>query len=195
METKLLVLSDLHLTDGIEIIGLNPLSRFQQTLRTALRDHPDAAAVILLGDLTHHGDPAAYRHLRDTLATVDVPVIPLIGNHDRREPLLETFPRSRVSEDGFIQQVIDFPGHRVITLDTLDGPPYPAGHHAGRLCEVRRAWLARQLATRGERMALVFAHHPPFATGLPGMDAILIEALPEMAALPFAELPRCVPDD
>lgn len=172
MQTKLLVLSDLHLTGGKKIIGLDPLTRFQQTLKVAIADHPDAAALILLGDLAHHGDPVAYRQLRETLAATNIPAIPLIGNHDRRETYLDIFPETPLSEGGFLQRIVDFPGHRVITLDTLDGPPYPKGHHAGRLCDQRRDWLARQLDTLGDRMALVFAHHPPFKTGLPGMDAI-----------------------
>jgi hypothetical protein len=38
----------------------------------------------------------------------------------------------------------------------------------------RFTWLDANAAVRG-RMALVFAHHPPHAVGLPGMDAIALK--------------------
>jgi 3',5'-cyclic AMP phosphodiesterase CpdA len=80
---------------------------------------------------------------------------------------------------GHIQQWRDFGQHRVITLDSLDGPPFVDGHHSGRLCDSRRAFLEDALATRNGRHAVVCIHHPPFETGIVGMDCI---ALAEGAA-------------
>ena len=62
--------------------------------------------------------------------------------------------------------------HHVITLDTLEGPPYVAGHHSGYLCDDRLAWLKDALAATKQEKTLVFAHHPPFDTGWAGMDNI-----------------------
>ncbi len=169
---KLLFISDPHVTQaGDTIIGLDPAARLQAVLDTALTAHPDAAALVLLGDLTHQGRRGAYQRLRAILDAVTIPVIPMLGNHDRREAFLEVFPDAPLSE-GFVQSVRDFGAMRLITLDSLDGPPYPDRHHAGRLCETRLRFLENALATRDGKHAIVCIHHPPFDTGIIGMDRI-----------------------
>ena len=170
---KLLVMTDIHLTaGGQKIIGLDPLARAKAVLDHALARHGDAEALILMGDLAHHGHPEAYAALRDMLRATPMPVIPMLGNHDRRDAFRGVFTDAPESPGEFVQNAFDLDGWRVLTLDTLDGPPYPAGHHAGRLCDQRLAWLDRQIETAGAARLLVCAHHPPFAVGLPGMDAI-----------------------
>lgn len=169
---KLLFLSDLHITEtGETIIGLDPAERLATVLDAALLAHGDAAAIVLLGDLTHHGRRGAYQRLRAILDAATIPVIPMLGNHDRREAFLEVFSDAPLAE-GFVQSVRDFGRTRLITLDSLDGPPYPERHHAGRLCETRLRYLEIALATRDGRHAIVCIHHPPFDTGIIGMDRI-----------------------
>jgi 3',5'-cyclic AMP phosphodiesterase CpdA len=170
---KILVMTDIHIVEeGRTIIGLDPLARFRMALDHALARHADAAALVLMGDLTHHGLPAQYARLATALADLPLPVLPMLGNHDRREAFLAAFPDAPRTGDGHVQAVRDLDHHRLITLDTLDGPPYPPGLHAGRLCADRMAWLAEALEGAGGRRVLVFAHHPPYPTGIPGMDAI-----------------------
>ena len=168
---KILVISDIHLTgDGTRIIGLDPLARFRAVLDAAAAAHPDAAALVLLGDLAHHASPAAYAELRQALGGLPFPVLPMLGNHDRRAPFRAAFPDAPADGAGFVQGVTDLPGHRIVTLDTLE-----EGSDAGRLCAARLAWLDEALAGAGSRVPLVFAHHPPFPVGLPGMDAIALQ--------------------
>ncbi|SFS14600.1 phosphodiesterase [Yoonia litorea] len=169
---KLLFVSDPHITiDGETIIGLDPAERLKAILEAAITAHADAEALVLLGDLTHHGAPAEYARLQSVLAGVPIPIIPMMGNHDRRQAFIELFPETPLA-DGFVQQVRDFGQTRLITLDSLDGPPYRDGHHAGRLCPTRLEFLETALATRGDKYAIVCVHHPPFATGITGMDSI-----------------------
>ncbi len=170
---KIIVITDLHITRPDQnIIGLDPLARFEMVRDAALADHGDAAAMVLMGDLTHHGLPAQYERLRDALAPVPMPVVPMMGNHDRRDAFLNCFPDAPQTAHGHIQHVMDVGGHRIITLDTLDGPPYPAGHHSGLLCADRMGWLRTALESADGRIPLIFTHHPPFDTGIVGMDAI-----------------------
>lgn len=181
---KLLVITDLHIClPGETIIGLDPMVRFRQVLGAALTAHPDAAALILMGDLTHRGLPAEYAALAAVLADVPIPVIPMLGNHDRRDAFLAAFPDAPRTADGHIQQVLDLGAHRIITLDSLDGPPYPAGHHSGRLCHGRLGFLTEALAGARDKSALVFVHHPPFNTGIAGMDAIKLADGADVLAL------------
>lgn len=170
---KLLVMTDLHITvPGETIIGLNTYDRFCSTIEAALQDHHDAEALILMGDLCHHGDPVAYNRLKTALTDLPLPIMPMLGNHDRRMAFLKVFPRAPQTASGHIQNHERIGDHHVITLDTLDGPPYPPDHHSGYLCEDRLAWLQQALSETGGAKTLVFAHHPPFDTGLVGMDLI-----------------------
>jgi 3',5'-cyclic AMP phosphodiesterase CpdA len=171
---KILVFTDLHmLPKGQTIIGLDPMERLMRGLKHAMRMHPDAERLVLTGDLTHHGDVASYRRLKDALSAVTVPVSITIGNHDHRANFLEVFAEAKTDEDGFVQEAVDAGGVRCLILDTHLGveKAHP-DHSAGLLCEKRLAWLDRQLAAAGEKPVLIFMHHPPHDTGFRGMDAI-----------------------
>ena len=173
--TKLLVMTDLHLTPGAErIVGLDPLERLLQALDHAAQRHSDAERLILTGDLTHFGDRASYRKLRDALSNRPWPISPLLGNHDRREAFLEIFPETPVDEKGFVQSTVDLDGLRLITLDSLDEDG-EVTEHAGYLCRDRLDWLDAQLVTAKDVPCLVFLHHPPFRTGFTGMDDIMLK--------------------
>lgn len=184
---KVLLLSDLH-------VGAEPDAEagLQAVLEHALSRHGDARAIIVPGDMTHDGKPAQYRILAGMLARVSIPVIPMTGNHDRRAALLAAFPQAVRTPQGHVQTVLDIHRHRIITLDTLDGPPYAGHRHGGRLCPDRIAWLMRALEGAGDRHVAVIAHHPPFKIGAPGQDAIRLDdgaALLELlAACPGALL-------
>ena len=181
---KLLVMTDTHIcAPGQSIIGLSPSKRLAAALDHALAAHPDAAALILMGDLTHHGADAEYSELASILGDVPIPIIPMLGNHDRRDAFQAAFPAAPKCAHGFVQKVVDYPHHRVITLDTLDGPPYPKGHHAGHLCAKRREWLTKALDGAAGRKPIVFAHHPPFETGIVGMDRIRLLDGDDLVAL------------
>lgn len=164
---KVLLFSDPHITDGTPIIGLDPAARFALALEHALARHGDAARVIVLGDLTHHGRVEQYHQMRDLLAGCPLPVTLMLGNHDRRAPFLAAFPDTTTAS-GFVQSFHDIGTHRLICLDTLDeGPP---ATHSGLICAKRQAWLLEALDT--DQTCTVLMHHPPAPLGFPGMDRI-----------------------
>lgn len=188
--TKIIVMTDIHITKKRnKIIGLDPMVRFQDVCTSALRDHPDAALIILMGDLTHHGKTVQYQRLRDALHNCPIPVLPMLGNHDIRENFRDVFNDAPSDDAGFVQKIMDLPHHRLITLDTKDGP---FGHHAGRLCPARMDWLKAALDGAKDLIPLVFMHHPPFKTGIIGMDNINLdngdEVLDLLAQSPKAHL-------
>ena len=168
---KIIVMTDIHLRAvGKTIIGLDPIARFDAALDAALSAHPDAKALILMGDLTHSGRVEEYELIKDRVATCPIPVTLLLGNHDARPTFHKIFPEIEVTPHGHVQSILDLPHHRIITLDTHETDADP--HHSGWLCADRLAWLRAALDGTGGRMPLVFAHHPPHDIGLPGMDAI-----------------------
>jgi len=125
--------------------------------------------VLLTGDLTDCGLIDEYRHLRELLAGLDVPVYMVPGNHDRRENLRNVFADDPAipKGPGPIQYVVDSFDVRLIALDTVvEGEGY------GALGPQRLQWLAERLAEAPARPTVIFMHHPPFCTGMSAMDRI-----------------------
>ncbi len=170
---KVIVMTDTHITKaGRKIIGLDPNERFKSCLEHAASNHPDAAALVLMGDVTHHGVVPEYEQLQSHLTGLPWPVHLMIGNHDFRVKFLASFPDLPTDPNGFVQQVVPVGDHTLILLDTND-PADP--FHGGNLCDQRLEWLKEQLAGKADHSCVVALHHPPFITGFPGMDAIGLE--------------------
>ncbi|MDW4809891.1 hypothetical protein NQ359_23685, partial [Escherichia coli] len=68
--------------------------------------------------------------------------------------------------DGFVQGVHDASFGRCLLLDTYE--PQTA---AGSFCEIRQAWLERQLSEHDGPFFL-FMHHNPFPTHIAPVDRI-----------------------
>lgn len=168
---KLLILTDPHILepDG-EIIGLDPSVRFAGVLDHALSHHPDAAHIVVLGDLTHHGSAAQYTQLRSLIEDVQIPMSLMLGNHDNRAKFTRAFPAAPLTPAGHVQHVIRLGRHHLICLDTLDEQAQPP--HSGILCEARLHWLRDALDAALGAPVILALHHPPFKVGFDGMDAI-----------------------
>lgn len=176
---KLVHISDIHLTvPGERMGGLNPHRRFAQALEDMRAHHADADRIIITGDLTHWGEPAAYAALRDALVDLSCPVRLLIGNHDDRAAFLSAFPDHPKDPNGFINYAETVDDVRLIYLDTT-----APRTHAGHFCTVRRDWLAGELRTC--RRARLFMHHNVMPIGLPAEDRI---ALVPQDRAPLADL-------
>ncbi|MFS4582481.1 phosphodiesterase [Phaeobacter sp. C3_T13_0] len=176
---KIIHISDIHLTvPGEEMGGLDPHARFAQALADISAHHPDAARIIITGDLAHWGERAAYTELQKALSDVQIPVRLMIGNHDNRSNFLSIFNDHPTDDAGFINYAEPLDGVRFIYLDSV-----AERTHAGHFCETRRAWLQSELASCDR--ARIFLHHNPMLLGLPAADKI---ALVEADRGPFAEL-------
>ncbi len=188
---KILTIADPHLTrPGKTIIGLDPARRLQNVLARAARDHDDADRLIILGDLAHWGGPLEYAALKSCLAGAPWPVHYMIGNHDNREMFQAAFPDAAKTAHGHVQEVIDLPGWRLITLDSHD-ETYSAPAASGILCGDRMAWLKAARQGAGDRRVVIFIHHPPVRTFFGGMDRIGLRNGAELLAL-LAEYPAVV---
>lgn len=171
---KALIFTDLHMVaEGQTIIGLDPAARFAEGLAHALSRHPDAAHVILLGDLTHNGLPLEYARLTKALAGCPIPVTVTMGNHDTRAALRAAFPSAHTAT-GHTQTALDLGPLRLLILDTHDYDNQAPLEQDGWLCATRLAWLDAELARAAfdGKDVVVFTHHPPCPTGFWAMDAI-----------------------
>ena len=143
------------------------LARAVEHLR-GLDPRPDV--VLVTGDLVDAGLEEEYVRLRRLLAPLPMPVYLIPGNHDAREPLRRVFggDGTKFTGERFnnLHYTIETHAIRLIGLDTL-----VPGQGGGRLGPERLPWLEARLAEAPARPTLVFMHHPPFKTGIQGMDA------------------------
>jgi 3',5'-cyclic AMP phosphodiesterase CpdA len=163
-------LTDCHiLPPGRLLFGaVDTAARLAQAVRhlNNLRPRPDL--VILTGDLTDGAEAAAYRHARDLLAPLRMPLHIIPGNHDDRDGLRAAFGDHGYLPDGeFLHYAIDHGPLRLIGLDTT----VPGQAH-GAFDAPRAAWLDATLQARPGVPTILFMHHPPFLTGDEALDTI-----------------------
>jgi Icc protein len=143
----------------------------------ALQPRPDA--VLITGDLTNDGDAAVWAELTSVLARLDAPVYPLPGNHDDRELMRRAFAQLELfPAEGPLCFVVGLGPLRLIGLDSLI-----PGDPAGQLGAEQLAWLDARLAEAPQTPTLVALHHPPFATGIDHMDAMMLTDAGAVAAV------------
>lgn len=142
----------------------------------ALPQRPDA--VIATGDLVDFGRPDEYALLRELLSPLTMPLYLMMGNHDARDGLRESFPDHPYLRQWapFVQYVIDEHPLRIVALDTVI--PMQGG---GELCAERLGWLDRTLSARADAPTVVALHHPPFVTGIGHMDRIGLKGADALA--------------
>nr|WP_321457868.1 phosphodiesterase [uncultured Cohaesibacter sp.] len=167
---KFIHLTDCHIArDGNMVYGSQSSTRLRAAIDSINNEHHDAEFVVITGDLTHHGDDAAYEAFARELRRLTVPAHLLMGNHDDVKSFRFHFPEAQRCDCGFIQGSKRTPFGLCLFLDTSQ-----PGSSAGRYCEERRDWLNGVLSeTSGPVM--LFMHHPPFSIGIPGTDDSQLE--------------------
>ncbi len=163
-------ISDLHfLPKGTLAFGrVDTAGCLEQALEHLNALEPAADAVLITGDLTNDGDAPVWAELMALLGRLRAPVLAVPGNHDDRELMRKAFAPGFPAE-GPLRFAVDLGPLRLIGLDSLiPGAP------GGRLGPDQLAWLDEQLAGAPERPTLVALHHPPFATGIDHMDAMML---------------------
>lgn len=163
MASPILQLTDVHA--GAAWAAGDPLGTLRAVL-AAVRALPQRPAVALItGDLTNGGDDEDYAQLAALLREeLEVPLHVIPGNHDDRAALRRCFDVGGEAAAP-IQYAIDLDGLRVLMLDTTI-----PGEDPGALDGERLDWIGDELAARLEVPTILAMHHPPFLTGMPGMD-------------------------
>jgi len=142
---------------------------------------PAPDCVIATGDLADCGLADEYRVLDEIFAQLSMPVFVIPGNHDRRDAMraaLSGRHRYLDQDRNFLHYAIDDFPVRLIALDTV-----VPGDDGGQICAAREAWFARTLDASKGKPTLVVMHHPPFLTGVAGMDPSMCRTAPSFAAL------------
>lgn len=157
-------LSDLHLRAALGPDG--PRRRLVAAFDRILALSPRPDALLVTGDLTESAEAEAYEALGRHLAELGLPAYLVMGNHDRRAPMIATLNVAHMPGDTpFIQYAVEHLGVRLLVLDTTS-PDHPHG----AFCRARLDWLSERLAEAPGRPTLVAMHHPPVSTGIAIMD-------------------------
>jgi Icc protein len=140
---------------------------------------PRPAFVVISGDLVDRGLEEEYAHLRQLLKRLELPFAAIPGNHDERRHFRQAFSdQSFAQRAGPTNLCIEVGGLRLLLLDSS----VPRKDH-GELDPETLQWLDSELAAAPDRPALVFLHHPPFATGIAHMDRQNLRNAPQLAAV------------
>ena len=169
---KFIHFTDTHLVaPGKRLHGLDPCARLDACIESMSDMHGDAVLCVHTGDIADGGDPLAYAALRERLSALPMPVHLIVGNHDDREAFLHAFPDAPLDGHGFVQSAVPTEAGVFLLLDTLE----PEQGSGGAYCERRMEWLEARLEEARDETIYVFMHHPPFAIGLKGLDAMALE--------------------
>jgi Icc protein len=167
---RILHISDLHLTQsGRDEDGVDALSSLRRLLFDC-RHVSGLDLVVVSGDITDDGAPAAYELARTEVgafaAERRIPQVYCTGNHDSRHAFAEVLGSGHLDQNGAdhgTRAVVgcggfsDLQGLRVISLDTL-----VPGEVAGELGAAQLNWVARILSQRAAEFGTVLVmHHPP----------------------------------
>lgn len=174
-------ISDLHyLRQGVLSFGeVDTHAHTERCIAQIKTLSPAPDAVLITGDLTNDGDLQTYQSLAALLATLDLPLYPIPGNHDDRDLIREAFPAiERLSPMGPLFYAIEHFPIRVLALDSsVDGDP------RGYLGAIQLEWLAAILEEQPEKPAIVMLHHPPFKTGIGHMDYSMLGDADDLASV------------
>ncbi len=162
---KTIWMSDPHYTHAGTVLGYDPRVRLRAAIDHVNTHHADAQMCIISGDMVNRGSRADYEGVHSELRALNVPYMPMVGNHDDRQLFREFLPVPDQCMADFVQYSVATSQGIIVCLDTLK-----SGSDAGAFCQKRRAWLSTVLNDAGETPVFLFMHHPPMALGLPMQD-------------------------
>lgn len=164
---KIIHLSDTHIIQKSRknLYGIDPSLRLAKALQSIQRNHGDADMIVISGDLVDTPSHEAYKTFFDIIKECQIPIYPIIGNHDDRELFFKFFPD--LQNDGFAQYAIEDDDFAFLFLDTnAKDKPF------GTFCSKRLEWLQENLQSVADKNIYIFMHHHPLPSGLYEMDTV-----------------------
>jgi 3',5'-cyclic AMP phosphodiesterase CpdA len=176
-------ISDFHVFSErreTKMVRLDAEAAARKVVDDIVRFRPALDAVMFTGDLTDGGSALDYALLTDILSPIEIPIVMVPGNHDKRSALRSAFSGRLPFEDGhFLNYETHVDALRVLALDTLI-----EGHTEGALERESLDWLAGRLARPHAGPTLIAMHHPPFPSGIEALDRMaLVGGRAEMAEM------------
>ncbi|SRR5579871_453648 len=180
-QIRIAQISDLHIKPpGTLAYGRVDTAKALERCIAALNAFvPAPDFVVISGDLADAPSVGEYDHLKRLLAALKLPFAGVPGNHDSREMMRLAFPDAAYTlPSGALNQKIEMGEIDLLLLDSS----VPDKPH-GELDAPTLQWLDTELGSSRDRPALLFLHHPPFATGISHMDRQNLHNAAALAAI------------
>lgn len=175
-------LTDLHVTSpgGRSLGGWDAIARAEAAAGWLASLSPAPDLVLSTGDNVQKGGADEYAEFIRVFGDLGLRFRVLPGNHDARDAMREVLgPPGWVAMDGpFAQSVDVIEELAIIGLDSLK-----EGSVGGELCDARLDWLERRLDEHAGRSVMVALHHPPFDSGMRGLDESYLIGRERLAAM------------
>ena len=165
---KIIQCSDLHLFPNSTqtLMGVNTEVYWQQVLALAMQQHPDAALLLLTGDLAQQADNSVYSNLATTLSNLTIPSLCLPGNHDNWKLMKNNLNRPRVS----CNKIQCFSDWQIIALNSQI-----PGHSGGHINDAELDVMVGAIEQHPNLNVLLTFHHHCIASGSDWMDTMQID--------------------
>ncbi|MGH6664186.1 MAG: phosphodiesterase [Pseudolabrys sp.] len=179
--TLIAQISDLHIKRPGELAygKIDTAAALARCVRELNRFSPRLDHVVISGDLVDTPSGQEYDHLKTLLAPLQIPFSAIPGNHDGRALMRAALPDQAYGQPaGAVNIAVEIGGVEILLIDSS----VPGASH-GELDAPTLAWLDSALGALADRPALLFLHHPPFATGIGPMDRQNLRNAGDLAAL------------
>ena len=179
----LLHLSDAHfLADEARLFGSVDTDRgLTAALDRIEKSEIVPDAIVVTGDLADLGEPDAYARLKSLVdpvaASLAVPVVWVMGNHDARRPFAAELFGEDVTDETQ-DRVWRVGGLRIIALDTS-----VPGYNHGELTDAQLTWLAAELSVEAPVGTILAMHHPPISSPIEIMGIIELQERDRLASV------------
>jgi 3',5'-cyclic AMP phosphodiesterase CpdA len=174
-------ISDLHIKRPGQLAygRVDTAAALVRCIDTLNRLSPRPDLVVISGDLADTPAPEEYDHLKTLLAPLEIPFAVIPGNHDDRAPMRAALPDQPYAlANGALNLAVAAGELDIVLLDSS----VPGASH-GTLDADTLRWLDVTLGASATRPALLFLHHPPFATGIGHMDVQNLRNAGDLAAV------------
>ena len=174
-------ISDLHIKRPGELAygRVDTAAALSRCVDALNRFVPQPDLVVVSGDLVDVPSVSAYAHLKRLLAPLRLPFAVIPGNHDGRGMLRDVWPEQTATVTTAAFNCVHSGGDLDAVLIDSSVPGLPHGELAADTL----AWLDATLGASTTRPALLFLHHPPFATGIGHMDRQNLRNADDLAAI------------
>jgi 3',5'-cyclic-AMP phosphodiesterase len=161
-------ISDLHIKRPGELAygKVDTAAALRRCVAELNRLTPRPQLVVISGDLADTPSAEEYAHVTALLAPLDIPFAAVPGNHDDRRLMRMALPDGGYAHASGPLNSLRVAGALDLLLIDSNVPGKPHGELEGETL----AWLDAALAASATRPAILFLHHPPFATGIRHMD-------------------------
>lgn len=139
-------ISDCHIDDTEQSLGVNTHQNLAHIIDKIAPIQSDA--LLISGDLTHHGTLTSYKKLKKLLAPIQSNIFVLAGNHDDAHNLATVFP-------AYLFNKISIGAWEIISVNSVQ-----AKKTSGYLTKDVLLELDKQLSNSKSKYILVVLHHP-----------------------------------